>query len=423
VLDAWRAGLAAVDPESAVRSHLEADWSLLDELDRTLVVATGKAAASMVRGVGPGARGFCLIPDGIDAAGLPAAVEVLVGGHPVPTREGIDASRRILARVADLGDGERLLYLVSGGSSALFEVPIEGVDIGALIDLYASLLDCGAPIAEVNVVRRTFSVVKGGGLARVAAPARVSTLAVSDVAGDVPEVIGSGPTVTVPPDPAGAKRILARYGLGSELDASLAHALDRQRAATDTPAGARASACTDGFALLCTLRDAVAAAGARLSAIGYEVIDAPGAERALTGDAAAAAMRLAARARSLAAAGAGEAVVLGGETTVVLPASPGRGGRNQHLAAVLALETAGVDGFACVCAGSDGRDGASEAAGAIVDGTTAARAEASGHALPVAIERFDSGHALEAAGDALFTGPTGTNVGDLLVLAAAKTTG
>jgi glycerate 2-kinase len=415
---AWRAGLAAVDPEAAVRGWLAASPEPFADLDRTLVVATGKAAASMIRGVGEAARGFCLLPTALDAGVLPPTVEVLRGGHPVPTAAGIDASRRILDAVAALSRGQRLLYLVSGGTSALFEVPAAGIDVDALIEVYAMLLGCGAPIEEINAVRRAMSTIKGGGLARAAAPAAVLTLAVSDVGGDHPEVIGSGPTVESSTRTGTAREavaVLRERGLWSRVPAGVARALERAVTSEPDP---DVEPVLEGFAVVCSVADAVSAARAELAVRSYACRQLEGADATLRGDAARGAERLVPVIREMAQRPGRSGLVLGGETTVELPADFGSGGRNRHLAAVLAAGLRGCSGFACVSAGTDGCDGAGDAAGAIVDGGTADRASAAGCPLAAAISGFDSGRALAAAGDALVTGPTGTNVGDLLVVTA-----
>lgn len=415
-LDAWRAGVRAASPVAAVERALAARPEIRSGLDRTLVIATGKAAAAMVRGVGPAARGKILVPEAVSCEGLPSGVRVEIGGHPLPTIEGIAASRTILAAAERLGERDRLLYLVSGGSSALFEVPLSGIDEEEIIDTYALLLASGMPIGEMNCVRRALSAVKGGGLARAAAgAAEVVTLAVSDVPGDVPADIGSGPTVAADDPPGRALALCERYELLAALPASVVEALRARAvepAAPCAPAldGERSPAVS--FRVVVSAGEAEEAAEARLEELGYEVIAAP--IRPLAGDAEATAWALL-PAIDAHRGGGRRAFVVSGETTVKLPVAHGRGGRNQHIAGILAGGLAGLDGFACMVGGTDGRDGDSDAAGALIDGTTAARAAAAGHDLRSAVERFDTAPALTAAGDAVVTGPTGTNVGDLLV--------
>lgn len=420
-LDAWRAGVRAASPVAAVEKALAEHPEIRLRLDRTLVVATGKAAAAMVRGVGPAAHGVIIVPETVGAAGLPSRIRVELGGHPLPTAEGLAASRRVVAEVERLTERDRLLYLVSGGSSALFEVPKPGIEDEEIIDVYALLLASGMPIGEMNCVRRALSSVKGGGLARAAAPAEVITLAVSDVPGDVPADIGSGPTVAAD-DPAGrALSLCERYGLLGALPASVAGML---RSHAERDAHAREIAVVQpgelgtgrvapgSFHVVVSASEAEDAAERRLEELGYEVVSPP--VPRLTGDAEAAAWALLPALDSRC--GSDRcAFVVSGETTVPVPPEHGRGGRNQHMACLIAGGLAGHGGFACMIGGTDGRDGDSDAAGGLVDGTTAERAAAAGCDLREAVRRFDSATALASAGDAVFTGPTGTNVGDLLV--------
>ncbi len=411
-LEAWRAGVKAASPVAAVERALRTRPELRAASDRTLVVATGKAAVAMLRGVGPGVRGWAIVPEDSDTTGTPIGVNVLRGGHPLPTQEGFEASREVLAAVARLDERARLLYLVSGGSSALFEVPLDAIDADDLIDTYSLLLASGMPIDEMNCVRRALSRVKAGGLARAAYPASVVTLAVSDVPGDAALDIGSGPTVASTEPPERALELVERYDLAGALPESVLVVL-RDVARRPPEALKDNPARIESFEVLVRAAQAEEAAEDHLAERDYEIVTASVAS--LAGDATKAAWQLVETFEKLAASGNRCALVLGGETTVRLPERPGRGGRNQHFAAVLAAALAGREGFACMVGGTDGRDGDSDAAGALVDGTTGARVAAAGQDLREAIACFDTGTALAAAGDAVVTGPSGTNVADLLV--------
>jgi glycerate 2-kinase len=374
-----------------------------------LLVATGKAAATMARGADAGVRGYVLLPRSADASHLADGLEVLRADHPVPSPAGVAASARILAAVATLGAGKRILYLVSGGTSALFEVPRTGIDVQSLIAAHRALLASGAPIHEMNVVRRALSAVKGGGFARAARGANLLTLAVSDVADDDPLTIGSGPTVESADDPSAARAVLERYGLWEGV------ALDVRSALTRTPKRSEPAPSGSRYEVVCSIETAVEASRSALVARGYSTEPAG----PLDGDAMAAAERLSRRITRALDVDEQRAVVVGGETTVRLTAAAGRGGRNHHVAAALALALAGRGGFACVVGGTDGIDGNTDCAGALVDGGTAAGAARAGFPLARALERFDTGSALAAAGAALRTGATGTNVGDLVVAVTA----
>jgi glycerate 2-kinase len=393
----------------------------------TLAVAVGKAAAGMLRGASsffaPTTRSLVLMPRGSGTAGLPAATVVLHGGHPHPSSEGFRSTRRIAEEINGLRAGDHLLFLVSGGASALLEAPADGIAEADLVRAHEILVASGLAIAGINLVRGCLSAVKAGRLAERARPARVTTLALSDVEGDDPRAIGSGPTVPplVSRSEAAARALGILNEAGLQLPPSVVARLELDAAGGET------RSADDGecdVTVVASSRHAVAAAQAELRRRGYGATAVP---QYLKGDTAAAAARVlaaiddgeAATAKAVpldGEAAAAKAVVLGGETTVALDArAAGRGGRNLDLAARLALALASRPGVAVVVAGSDGCDGSSRAAGAVVDGGTATRSERRGFPLAAALAAFDTEPALEAAEDLVVTGPTGTNVGDLVV--------
>lgn len=456
-LAAWRAALAAVDPEAAVRRAIAVRPDLHSSAGRTLVLAVGKAAAGMLRGAfaarvlrcgehadrdqaapGPSCLSTLLLPHGSEPGAMPACTLLLRGGHPHPTIDGMAATQKILDEVSRLGEGSRLLVLLSGGASALLEAPPEGLSVEDLVASHRALVASGLEIAQVNLVRGCLSAVKAGRLAERAWPARVATLAISDVEGDDPAVIGSGPTVRPRRSRAQAcadALDVVRAGRVALPPAALA-VLERGASASPAPsasavAGDAGPATGDpappvvcDFTVVASISDAVAAATAELERRGYRVRSGREAGAAyLRGDTGAAASLVAGAVERLERE-RGElgacAAVLGGETTVaVRGADPGRGGRSLDLAGRLALAIDGRAGVVALAAGTDGVDGSSSAAGAVVDGGTAARARAAGLELRAALAAFDTEPALAAAGDLLVTGPTGTNVGDL-VLALAR---
>jgi len=365
----------------------------------------------MMRGALPVARGIVLAPPEVPAGDLPPAVTVLRGGHPAPTREGIESSLAILEAVRGLRQGQTLLFLLSGGASALLEAPSDDVEPGDLIETHGLLVGSGADIGDINRVRACLSAVKAGALLRAAAPARVVTLAISDVRGDDPAVIGSGPTFPQPIDASAAWQLV--QGLGLRLPRSVQARLERlAHRVQDHDAAVRAHGDVD-YRIIACAADAAGAAGRALQADGYRVT-----QLELAGSTEEAAARIAAALSPLQAAGAAAAIVAAGETLVRLPqGAAGRGGRNLDLAARLAIAMGehAQRQVAVVCAGTDGRDGSSTAAGGVVDTRTAARAAAAGRDLRRALAAFDTEPALAAADALLVTGPTGTNVGDLLV--------
>ncbi len=411
------AALAAVDPERLVRAALrpvDGGIALAEGSARhagpVVVVAAGKAALAMARGAGV-RSGLAIVPHGGAIGGLDGVL-VRTGGHPVPDASSERATRELLDLVTAAGRDTLVVVLLSGGASALLAAPAPGVGLEDKRLLTQRLLASGADITAMNVVRRHCSRVKGGGLARAAARAAgVWTLILSDVVGDDPAVIASGPTVADPTTFAEADAVLARWldpadvrpAIRAHLDAGLAGRVPETVKPGD-PLVARGV-----VRVLAGNRTAVGAAASAARAHGFQVdvVDEP-----LAGDASAAGQAVVAR---LAAAPRDRsvAIVLGGETTVrVVPG--GAGGRSQQLALSAALALAGHPGVV-LAAGTDGVDGPTDAAGACVDGGTVARAASRGIDAAAALARTDSHPCLDAAGDLLRMGPTGTNVADLVV--------
>jgi glycerate 2-kinase len=379
-----------------------------------LIVAAGKAAAGMVRGafasVPADTPALVVVPHGVDTAGLPVRAVVLRGGHPHPTSEGFESTARVLREAGKLRAGDTMLFLVSGGASAVLEAPCDEIDESDLVRAHELLVASGLAIADINLVRGCLSAVKAGRLAERARRARPVPLAISDVEGDDPRAIGSGPTVP----PAASRRQLAAQAIdllhahGVAMPPRIAAHLAREARSGDD----RAPGDDADVTVVASIEHARRGACAELEWRGYRVTADPAYLRGTT-DAAAARVVSAIDAPG---GPAPRAVVLGGETTVALGGrTAGRGGRNLDLAARIALAVAGRARLAVAVAGSDGCDGSSRAAGAVVDGHSAARAEEAGFPLGRALAAFDTEPALDAAGDLVVTGPSGTNVGDLVV--------
>ena len=362
-LDVVRDAIAACDPATRVADALRADPLPIGPI---VGVAIGKAAVAMARGAGAVARGIAVAPDGVadPSRPLPAGWTAMVGDHPFVGARSLAAGAAVMELVRGARTGDVVLVLVSGGASALCEVPRAGVTLAVQRARVVEVMASGAPIAELNRARGDMSELKAGGLARACA-VPIVTLAISDVAGDDLAVIGSGPTVPV------------RAG-------------DR----------ARVIAPMKAFAL------AAHAALARRGVIAA-IEDAP-----RTGDVDAVANALALASRPL---------IAWGEPTVVVPAVHGEGGRAQQLALALARRFAGTRASALVV-GSDGIDGPPPAhrsapAGAFVDGASWAGLAAAGIDGDAALAHRDAGSALAAIGALIVTGPTGINHADLVVLA------
>jgi glycerate-2-kinase len=417
----FRRGLAAADPRSATLRALS-DVAPKDD-ERLVVVACGKAAPAMALAAaerfGPRLReGLVVTTDDPAAAASAAASEaareaaplpLLCGGHPLPDARGLEAARRIqgLARRAD--ETTLFIVLLSGGASSLLSLPAEGLQLEDLRGATDVLLRSGADIREVNALRKHVGALAGGRLAALAFPARVVTLAVSDVVGDPVDVIGSAPTSADPSTFADALRVVDERGLAGRLPPRvLAHL--RAGAAGERPETPKPGAPTlRGVVPRIVLRnedvlDAVA------EAAGDAGLAVERAGSAIEGEAREVGPALVARARAIRARPA--CLIGGGETTVTL-AEAGRGGRNTELvlAAVLSLGQGG--GVTVLSAGTDGRDGTSGAAGAVGDAGTLAAARAEGLDAAAFLEGHDAASFFERAGGLIVTGPTGTNVMDV----------
>jgi len=372
--------------------------------------APGLAAAWLDRLPGWTTELFVLTPHLVP---IPAEVErvaaVRRGAHPLPDVAGEASARELLELAHSLGADDLLVVLLSGGASALLAAPKAGLSLEDVRATTRVLLRVGAPITAVNTVRRQLLAAAGGGLARTAWPASVMTLIVSDVLGDPVPDIASGPTVSSPTGPADALGVLERFGIAEAVPGSVADFLGRRLAASPRDeARIAAGARTE---IIGNNRTAVDAAAVLLRRRGYRTVTL---ERSLAGEAAARGRQLGGLARGLGRSEA-TAVVVGGETTVTVRGH-GRGGRNQELALAAAIELEGAAPCALLAGATDGVDGLSDHAGAVVDPTTVARLRARGIDAAAALADNDSGSAFGGVGDALITGPTGTNVCDITVL-------
>ncbi len=424
VLDA---GLAAADPEPATREALAAlvRRRALAPRGRVVALAAGKAAPAMARAARQAlgsALDELLVVTHARSGPLPRGARLRLASHPVPDASSVAAGREALALAETLGERDLLLVLLSGGASALLCAPVPGLRLADKQAVTRALLGCGASIDEINVVRRHLSAIKGGGLLRAAAPARVVTLALSDVLSADPAAIGSGPTAPDPSTFADARAVLARHRLLRTVPAAVRERLEAGAggAIADTPKPGDPAFRRARFQIVGdnarSLR--ACAAEARRRGLRVAVVGAP-----LAGEAREVGFGLGARLREHQA-GLREpappcALLAGGETTVTLRGR-GRGGRNHELALGAAMALAGAPGVAIAASlATDGLDGSSGAAGARVDERTLEQAEARG--LPpaeAALARSDSAPWLARVGATLRTGPTGTNVCDLVVMAA-----
>jgi hydroxypyruvate reductase len=415
----FTASLAAADPAEAVRRSLRfEEGTLVVEgsrfgTDSVFVVAVGKAAGAMARAAGEllGERlagGLVVTKEGHEPG--PENFEAIFASHPEPDEKGVEAARRVQEVVESLGEGDLLLALISGGASALLADPAPPIELADLKKLTGDLLKSGADIGEINTVRKHVSVLKGGGLVKLAHPAPAVALLLSDVVGDEPSSIASGLTAPDPTTLEDTRRVLEHYEI-EPPESITAHLQSAQETpASDDPIfGNAANAICGGG------RHAAEAAAKKAGELGYEPLLLT---TTLTGDALGAASMYAAIIAEVMATGNPIsppcAIVSGGEATVRVRGS-GSGGPNQEFVLALAVELDGVEGWAAFAADTDGNDGSTDAAGGIVDGTTAQKIREAGLDPGKALANNDSYAALEAGGALLSTGPTGTNVNDVRV--------
>lgn len=400
----FRVAVEAADPIEGIRGHLPAPPK-----GRTIVVGAGKGAAQMARALetlwdGP-LSGVVVTRYGYACA--TRSIEVIEAGHPVPDAAGLEASKRLLSRVKDLTEDDLVIGLICGGGSALLSAPPPGFTLADEIELNEVLLASGAPISAMNVVRKHLSTIKGGRLA-AATRARVVSLIVSDIPGDNPAHVASGPTVPDSTTRHDALEIMKQYGLKLS-DRAIAHlsspAADAPSAGDEQFSGNRCHIVASA-----SLSLEAAAATARASGIESVILS-----DSIEGEArdvgfvhAAIAREIAIRNRPFR-----KPVILlsGGETTVTLHGKGGKGGRNAEFALATALAIDGFD-ICLLAADTDGVDGSESNAGAFADGTSAGRLRSLGVDPRQFLNRNDSYSAFAAIGDLFETGPTGTNVND-----------
>jgi hydroxypyruvate reductase len=436
IIDAVRrATIAAVEPGAAIRRHVElsgdrlriedTDYDL-SAIERVIVLGAGKPAVPMVSALvdvlGP------RIDDGLvitkhghgEADGRIGPIEIAGGGHPVPDRAGTAAARRIADLARALDEHDLLIALIGGGASALLTLPAEGLDLDDMGQTTEALLRSGADIVELNAVRKHLSAVKGGQLARLAAPARTVGLVLSDVVGDPLDAIGSGPTAPDPTRFADSWRVVDKHALQDQLPPAVIERLRRGNAGEieDTPTLGDPLFDRVQNTIIGGNRQAAQAAAEEAQRLGLkaEVVT-----TSLTGEAREVGARVAAMIREVAERDRPlprpVCLVLGGETTVTVTGD-GRGGRNQELALGAALEIDGLADIAVMSLATDGQDGPTDAAGAIAFGDTIARARQLGLDAAAHLANNDSYAFFDALGDLIHTGPTLTNVADVVAVFA-----
>jgi hydroxypyruvate reductase len=404
------AALAAADPAKAVPPCLPDPPK-----GRTLVVGAGKAAGAMARAVEQNWQGPLegLVVTRYGHAVACERIEVVEAAHPVPDQAGLDAARRILEKVQGLGPDDLVLCLISGGGSALLSLPAPGITLEQKQAVNKALLRSGAAIDEMNCLRKHLSAIKGGRLAAAAAPAKLVSLLISDVPGDDPAVIASGPTVADPTSFADALAILDKY----RIDAPAAVRAHLEKAAEETPKPGDPRLAHCATRMIARPQDSLEAAAAAARAAGVTPVILGD---SLEGEAREVAQVMAGIARQVARFGqpapAPCVLLSGGETTVTLRGQ-GRGGRNAEflLALTVALESTpgeGAAGIHAIACDTDGIDGSEDNAGALCGPDSLKRAAAAGLDAKAMLADNDGYGFFSALGDLVMTGPTLTNVND-----------
>jgi glycerate-2-kinase len=432
VLELVDAAISAVDPRNLIRNNVRhkddtltvRDLTIdLSRYDRIIVAGAGKASGAMAEALeeqfGESIEtGIVNVPKGTASSFKTSRIKLQEAGHPIPDEGGLEGAKGIVALLKGLDDRTLIFFLLSGGGSALFPLPQEGITLAEKKTTTDLLLKCGATIEEVNAVRKHISAVKGGRLAAAAYPASLVTLILSDIVGDPVASIASGPTVPDPTTYQDAIEILNRYGVWESIPSTVRNCLEEGlkglRPESPKPGDPRLQKIHN--IVLGNNRVALNAARKKADSIGLKPLFLG---TFIEGEARHVGTVLAGLARETQFSGSHlskyGAVLAGGETTVTVMGK-GKGGRNQELALSASLRIRGIDGVALVSVGTDGVDGLSDYAGAIVDGYTLSRAAKKGLNPLTSLASNDSSSFFSALGDAILTGPTGTNVNDIMIL-------
>ena len=429
-LQVFRAALRAADPVEAVLRHCRRQGDTLRvagrryqlrEFENIYVIGAGKASAAMAQAVerllGKRVTAGAVTTKYGHAARL-KRVAVQEAGHPVPDEAGVTGAVRIAELSRHAGRHDLLICLISGGASALTPLPAAPITLAEKQQTTKLLLDCGADIKEINTVRKHLSDFKGGQLARLAAPATLITLMLSDVIGDPPDAIGSGPAAPDTTTFAGARAILEKYGLPRKVPRAVMDRIDRgsRGEIADTPKPGDPVFRRTQNVIVGSNRLAVEAARIKARELGYRTLVL---STMIEGETKDVARMHAAIARESRASGQPlrppACIISGGETTVTIRGK-GLGGRNQEFALAAAIDIAGLPDAVVLSGGTDGTDGPTDAAGAVADGETVARGAAKGLSAVKMLCENDSYHFFEPLGDLLKTGPTRTNVMDVRLM-------
>ncbi len=426
--------LRAADPRAIMREKVAIKGTILtleriklnlSDFRRVIVIGGGKATAGMAIEMekilaNHLSKGIVNIPDYTRPKPHSPKIVFHPATHPIPSTKGIKGVQKMLELVGSPSTDDLVICLISGGGSSLMPMPIEGIEISEYQEITNLLLKSGANINEINTIRKHLSAIQGGRLAQKLYPARVLSLIISDVVGDNLDIVASGPTIPDSTTYLDAKQILVRHGLWSKVpkvSASIESGVSDKSLETPKPGSKIFKRVSN--VLIGNNRESCEAATRHLKSVGYRAMILS--------------TRVQGEAREVAKIFSGilsdirnqglplrtpAALVAGGETTVTV-SGHGRGGRNQELSLSVALGISGLQDVAFASIGTDGVDGPTDAAGAIVDGQTIGRASKIGMNANSLLENHDSYTYFKRLGDLLITGPTGTNVNDVMVLVAS----
>lgn len=423
--------LSAVHPERLFKESVRRDGEIvrfrdvvvdMSQVNRLVVAGTGKGAAPLARAAED------LLGDVISAGAITVKygyslplinrLEMFEAGHPIPDQAGLNGTSRILELVGDLNADDVVLFLLTGGGSSLLEAPYSGLKLDDLQSVTTALLACGAEISEINAVRKHLSSIKGGQLSRAAYPARVITLAISDVIGDLPEAIASGPTFPDVTTFADAWQVVEKYKLESRFPSAILRHLKAgyQGRIPETPKPGDPIFDRCSYRIIGNNHRMLEAARQAALELGY---DAHILTVRMRGEARDVGRKFASLMKAIRIPSDNlmkpACLLTGGETTVSLTGN-GKGGRNQELALSAAIALTETPDCLMLAAGSDGTDGPTDAAGAVVDGTTIRRAHQKKLNARAHLENNDAYPFFEALNDLVITGPTRTNVMDLVIM-------
>lgn len=423
------AGIDAVTGRNSVSHHCRLDGTIfhvsdlsfdLKQFHRIYIVGAGKAAAPMADAM------ETILGDKV-AGGIISVkyghgnhlrkTRIIEAGHPVFDQNSVLAAEAIMSMITSAGPDDLVLFLLSGGASALVAKPAPPITLAEKQEAIQRLLLCGADIDAINTIRKHISLIKGGRLAQASYPATLLTLIISDVVGDKLNIIGSGPTVPDTGTYADCLDIVKKYRLSDKLPATIiSHLEDGAKGRLpETPRSDDLSFSKAHARIIAANTTALEAARKKAESLGYNTLLL---SSMIEGDTRAAACLLSSVAKEVKKSGnpvrPPACLLSGGETTVMV-AGAGKGGRNQEFALASAVEIAGMKNTVVLCGGTDGTDGPTDAAGGIVDGQTIQKAAKNGIDGKAFLENNDSYHFLGRTGDLLVTGPTGTNVMDLRI--------